>query len=93
MLAQPKNVWDQRSGKKQGRASPRSLGPVDTFTSDFWPLELQEKECLLFEPLSLLSFVTAALEDQDRLRDLGYSREKRALSQAVLGGEQHSQLN
>lgn len=45
------------------RASPfrysEGTSPASTAISDFWPLELQDSESLLFGPPSLRGFVTA----------------------------------
>lgn len=46
-----------------GREAPVKTNHIDTFILDFYPMELQEMKCLLFELPVLWYFVMAALED------------------------------
>lgn len=39
------------------------MNPASALTLDFWFLELWKNKSLFFEPSTLLSFVTAALEN------------------------------
>lgn len=46
------------TGSRSSLTTPGETSPVDTFISDFWPLELGENEFLLSQPLSVWYSVT-----------------------------------